>query len=108
VELLLEMGAPANCQSFSGWSALMQAACRAHLELVKLLLRHGADPVYRDHEGRSALAEMASCVPGLRMTELIYCEEYAVEVLGKERLAEIKATQGEIERLIMLCKLGSC
>jgi ankyrin repeat protein len=101
VELLLEMGAPANCQSISGWSALMQAACRAHLDLVKLLLRHGADPVYRDHEGRSALSEMVTCVPGLRMTELIYCEKYAEEALGKERLAEIKAAKGEIERLTL-------
>ncbi|HCE66114.1 MAG TPA: hypothetical protein DER40_00925 [Geobacter sp.] len=100
VEMLLEMGAPTNCQSFYGWSALMQAACRAHLELVKLLLRYGADPSYQDHEGRSALSEMATCMPGLRMTELIYCEDYAEEVLGEERLAEIKAAQGEIERVI--------
>ena len=99
-ELLLEMGAPANCQSFFGWSALMQAACRAHLDLVKLLLLCGADPSYQDHEGRSALSEMATCVPGLRMTELIYSEEYAEEELGKERLVQIKAAQREIERLI--------
>lgn len=59
VELLLEMGAPANCQSIFGWSALMQAACRAHLEMVKLLLRCGADPTYEDHDERSAPSEMA-------------------------------------------------
>lgn len=102
VELLLGMGAPANCTSLFGWSALMQAACRAHLELVALLLRYGADPLYQDHEGRSALSEMATCVPGLNMTELIYCEKYAEEVLGRERLAEIKAAQVEIERAINL------
>lgn len=62
---------PANCQSIFSWSALMQAACRTHLKLVELLLRHGADPLYQDHEGRSALSEMATCVPGLRVTELI-------------------------------------
>jgi len=99
VELLLEMGAPANSQSIFGWSALMQAACRAHLELVRLLLRYRADPLYQDHEGRTALSEMAICVPGWRMTELIYCEVEAGRVLGKERLAEILAAQSEIERL---------
>lgn len=100
VELLLEVGAPGNAVSIFGWSPLMQAACRAHPELVALLLRNGAEPSYQDYEGMSALSEMATCVPGLRMSELIYCEEYAVEVLGKERLAEIKAAQVEIERLL--------
>lgn len=66
-----------------------------------MLLRNGADSSYQNHEGRSALSEMATCVPGSRMNELIYFEEYAVEVLGRERLAEIKAAQGEIERLIV-------
>lgn len=100
VELLLESGAPANSHSIFGWSALTQAACRAHLELVKLLLQYGADPEYHDHEGRSALSEMKVCVPGLRLTELIYCEEHVVDVLGMERLSEIKAAQVEIERLL--------
>lgn len=99
-ELLLNMGAPADCPSLYGWTTLMQAACRAHLELVKLLLRYGANPDYQDHEGRTALSEMKTCVPGLMMTELIYSEEWAVEVLGKKRLGEIKAAQGEIERLL--------
>jgi|GEM_PF-2354530 len=105
VELLLEVGVPANCQSFNGWSPLMQAACRAHLELVKLLLRYGADPSYQDHEGRSALSEMATCVPGLRMTELIFGEEYAEDELGIERLGEIKAAQSEIQRLLSFNKV---
>ncbi len=100
-ELLLKMGAPANCQRSYGRSPLMQAACRAHLDLVKLLLRFGADPAYQDHEGQTALSEMATCVPGLKMTELLFGEEYAEEVLGKERLMEIKAAQGEIERLMI-------
>lgn len=99
-ELLLGMGAPADCPSLYGWTALMQAACRAHPELVKLLLRYGANPAYQDEQGRTALSEMKTCVPGLRMTELIYSQEWAVEVLGKERLEEIKAAQGEIERLL--------
>lgn len=101
VELLLELGAPANSASIFGRSVLIQAACRAHLELVKLLLKYGADPLYQDHEGHSALSEMATCVPGLMMTELIYCEEHAEKVLGKAKLAEIKAAQIEIGRLIM-------
>jgi ankyrin repeat protein len=100
-ELLLEMGAQVNCQYFYGRSPLMQAACRAHLVLVKLLLRYGADPAYQDHEGRSALSEMLTCVPGLEMTQVLYGDAYAEEVLGKERLMEIKAAQGEIERLMI-------
>lgn len=102
VELLLEMGTPANCQSIFGRTPLMQAACRAHLELVKLLLRYGVDPAYQDHEGQTALSEMATCVPGLRMTELIYCELEAERMLGEERLVEITAAQREIERLLKL------
>ena len=102
VELLLEMGAPANCPSIFGRSPLMQAACRAHLELVKLLLRYGADPAYQDHKGRTALSEMVTCVPGLGMTELIYCEEEAEKELGEERLAEIVAAQSEIQRLLSI------
>lgn len=106
-ELLLKLGAPATSQTYHGWSALMQAVCRAHLELVKLLLRYGADPSYQDHERRTALSEMATCAPGLRMTELIYCEEYALETLGMERLAMIKAAQSEIERLIHMAETTS-
>ncbi len=101
VELLLELGAPANCVSIFGRSVLMQATCRAHLDLVKLLLRYGADPAYQDHEGRTAMSEMATCVPGLRMTELLFGEEYAKEVLGRERLIEIEAAQRKIGRLII-------
>lgn len=100
VELLLEMGAPANCSSILGRSPLMQASCRTHLKLVRLLLRYGADPAYQDHEEQTALSEMATCVPGLRMTELIYCEEYAEKELGKERMAEIKTAQGKIKYLL--------
>lgn len=78
----------------------MQASCRTHLKLVRLLLRYGADPAYQDHEEQTALSEMATCVPGLRMTELIYCEEYAEKELGKERMAEIKTAQGKIKYLL--------
>lgn len=100
VEVLLESGAPANSHSIFGWSALRQAACRAHLELVKLLLRYGADPAFQDHEGRTALTEMKTCIPGLRMTELIYLEDLALDELGEETLSKIKAAQINIERLL--------
>lgn len=114
-ELLLKLGAPANSRTFYGWSALMQAACRANLMLVELLLRYGADPAYQDLDGRSAVSEMKTSVPGLRMTELIYCDEsdeYALEQLGQERLNEIRAVQSEIAQLLLSgigdsCKLVS-
>lgn len=103
-ELLLKLGAPANSRTFYGWSVLMQAACRTNLGLVELLLHYGADPAYQNLDGRSALSEIRICMPGLRMTELIYCnetDEYALEQLGQERLNEIRAVQREIVQLLL-------
>ena len=36
------------------WTALLAAAFQEHGKLVRLLLSHGADPHFSDHEGRTA------------------------------------------------------
>lgn len=100
IEQLLEMGAPASCQTTYGWSALMHAACRTNVKMVELLLRFGGDSSCRDHKGRSALNEMAQCAPGLSKGELLYDRRFAEKVLGKERLAETTADKMRIERLL--------
>jgi ankyrin repeat protein len=55
--LLLEHGAPVNArqgQGKSGSTPLMEAAYNGQEDLVDVLMRHGADPVMRDEDGKRA------------------------------------------------------
>lgn len=45
-----------NIQASNGNSALMIAAAKKNIELVKILLRHGADPYLSNHAGETAFA----------------------------------------------------
>ena len=55
VELLLEKGAEVNVQGeLEGFTALMTAAAEGQLEVVRLLLAHGADPDLKDVDGDTA------------------------------------------------------
>jgi ankyrin repeat protein len=50
MKVLLENGMGAdegNTTTYGGWRPLHQACVDGHLEMVKLLLRHGADPSRR-------------------------------------------------------------
>lgn len=100
VEVLLKFGVPVDSQSRYGSTALMNAACRTRMDLVKLLLRYGANPAHQDRNEMTAIMKMKDCFPGLKVTELLYDEGYALEVIGKERMKEIAAVQSEIERLL--------
>lgn len=51
---LLEAGADANAQQHGGFTALMSAAMHGDLELVQLLLEHGADRALESEDGRAA------------------------------------------------------
>ena len=55
VELFLEKGAEVNVQgTLEGFTALMTAAAEGQLEVVRLLLGHGAEPALKDVDGDTA------------------------------------------------------
>lgn len=54
VERLLAAGADANVHQQGGWTPLHAAAARGSLELINLLLQHGADPSAPNNEGKTA------------------------------------------------------
>ncbi len=100
VEALLKFGVPVDSLTYDGATALFYAACRTRVDLVKLLLRYGANPAHQNYQGETAIMKMKTCFPGMRVAELLYCENYALEVLGKERMEEIITAQSEIERML--------
>jgi ankyrin repeat protein len=56
VKLLLERGAAVNArEKRNGLSSLSHAVGRGEKELVSVLLAHGADPLLKDADGRTAL-----------------------------------------------------
>lgn len=55
VEFLLNKGAEVNLQgTLEGFTALMTAAAEGQIEVVRLLLGHGADPALKDKDGDTA------------------------------------------------------
>jgi ankyrin repeat protein len=50
-----KVGANVNSVDHKGMDALMHASMINNLELVKLLLKHSADPKHHDHDGNTAL-----------------------------------------------------
>jgi ankyrin repeat protein len=61
VRRLVEQGAEVNVKQHGGWTPLQAAALHGDLELVNLFLEHGADPLSRSDDGKTAadLAETA-------------------------------------------------
>jgi ankyrin repeat protein len=56
VELLLEKGAEVNrIDEVEHWTALMFAGGEGLTEVIRTLLRHGADPNLKDTDGDTAL-----------------------------------------------------
>ena len=55
VDLFLKKGAEVDVQgTLEGFTALMTAAAEGQMEVVRLLLRHGADPALKDVDGDMA------------------------------------------------------
>ena len=55
VELLLDEGAQVNVQgTLEGFTALMTAAAEGQIDVVRILLVHGADPTLKDKDGDTA------------------------------------------------------
>jgi len=55
VDRLLSLGCDANVQSDGGWTALMHACCWRRLDIVRLLLDHGADPLLQNRWEQRAI-----------------------------------------------------
>jgi ankyrin repeat protein len=61
-KLLIDAKADLNAQTeHGGWTALMEASDKGHLEVVKALLKAGANVKIEDYEGRTALWWAESC-----------------------------------------------
>jgi ankyrin repeat protein len=54
VSLFLGFGAKVDVPNKFGMTALMRTVGRGHLEVVKLLIEHGADPLRKSEDGRNA------------------------------------------------------
>ncbi|MBF8270647.1 MAG: hypothetical protein HW386_2356, partial [Gammaproteobacteria bacterium] len=52
-------GADVNAKQQGGWTALQAAAKHGSMELVELLLQHGADPNQPADDGQTALSMAA-------------------------------------------------
>ncbi|KAM4013350.1 ankyrin repeat domain-containing protein 63 [Anomaloglossus baeobatrachus] len=61
VRLLLDKGADVNGQDAAGRTALSLACELGHLDAVKLLVQHSADPELADRDGNRPLMYAASC-----------------------------------------------
>ena len=53
VRVLLEKGAPVNACQHLGWTALHEAANQGNREMAETLLRHGADPLAGNDDGKT-------------------------------------------------------
>lgn len=53
--VLLRHGAEPNSLDYGGYAPLHRAVCSENVEMVELLLAHGADPGLRTRDGKSAL-----------------------------------------------------
>lgn len=56
---LLDSGVPANLRNHKGDTLLMLATYHGHLDAVRVLLRHGADPAIANDKGQLPLAGAA-------------------------------------------------
>ncbi|PHZ12613.1 ankyrin, partial [Rhizopus microsporus ATCC 52813] len=43
VQTLLDLGADPNEKDYAGWTPLHEAALRGQIDVIKLLIKHGAD-----------------------------------------------------------------
>ena len=55
-----------NVQNEDGWTALMKACSKRRIDIVRLLLDHGADPLICTKDGQSAIDLAAASSPEIQ------------------------------------------
>ena len=81
---LLSKGLPANLRNHKGDTLLMLASYHGHVDAVKVLLEHKADPEVRNDTGQSPIAGAAFKGDLAVVTSLIYL---SLRARAKRRLA---------------------
>lgn len=71
-----------NSYDYDGRTALHLAASEGHIEAVKYLLTHGADPLLKDARGNDALGD---AIRENRKDVVTYIRSYIQELKQKER-----------------------
>lgn len=111
VEALLKAGADVNRTCCRGLSPLILASGNGQQEIVRLLLKHGADAFHKGDDGRTALdvaimglshmegAPMGSCHPGAAK-ELLEAVPRLRETVRLNRVVEALHKCPEIEKLM--------
>ncbi len=105
VETLLDFGANANAAGPHGDSAFMMAAGYGRSDLVRLLLRRGADPRVRSVDGETALGLAVSGVPDIDCFTVGRCQTETVRLL-LEAAPELAGGVNSWSRTI--ARVGGC
>ncbi len=75
---VLQSGCDVNAQSYSGNTALHSACGRGHIEIVRVLLKNGADSSLKNnHNDTAIMVAKNKKVRTERMT-LVYLETYCI------------------------------
>ncbi len=108
VKLLLKKGADINAKNNWGWTALMCAVLGGELEIVKQLIKKGADPsyTYKHNDARETINQIAEEKPELftEKQKLIFCLCSNSREYPPERKGEIIALLRELNREGLLTK----
>ncbi|GAC1438019.1 MAG: hypothetical protein NVSMB68_09850 [Thermoanaerobaculia bacterium] len=86
-EVLLEGGADVNGSAPDGMTALMMAAAYGNDEMVRLLLRHHADPHLQMKDGANALDLALTGTTDIDKFTLFRCQDSTVDLLVRAHVA---------------------
>lgn len=81
VQALLDRGADVNRLGGDGITPLMMAAGYGYNDIVRLLLRRGANPRITDREGFRAIDLAAAGIPDIDRFTLFQCQDETVRLL---------------------------
>jgi len=81
---LLSLGCEINAQDDEGSTALMSACFAHNIELIRLLLERGADPLMKDHGNRRPVIVLTkTMIPRLRLFSLVLIFSLSLSIKPK-------------------------